>query len=96
MSAQPTVISITPAALGAVTAGINLRDIRVALPELEAACRAKIEVSEAFGELCKIIATKAGVCPQVLASYMNAVCKDTVAKREAQIKQLTLLFDELA
>jgi hypothetical protein len=95
MSAQPNVISITPAALGVVTSGINLRDIRAALPELEAACRAKIEVAEAFGDLCKIIAAKAGVSPQVLASYITAVCNDTLAKREAQLKQLTLLFEEL-
>lgn len=73
----------------------KLAEIRTALPQLEAACNAKIEVAEAFSDLCKLVAIKAGVNPAVLATYITAVVTGTDKKKAAQAEHLTLLFDEL-
>lgn len=78
-----------------LTKGIKLQEIRAAIPELEAKCNAKIEVAEDFSNLCKLVALKAGINPSVLATYITAVCNDTLKKKEMQTEQLTLLFEEL-
>ena len=97
MSAQPDLtIHVTDRGLSALSKGIKLAEIRTAMPQLEAACYAKIETAEAFADLCKLVALKAGVNASVLATYITAVCQDTLKKKEAQVEQLSLLFEGLA
>lgn len=86
---------ITPAALSNVSAGIKLSEIREAIPQLEAAYNAKVEVAEAFGDLCKLVAQRAGISPSLLGMYIAAVCNDTIERKQAQMEQLSLLFEEL-
>ncbi len=74
---------------------MKLGEIRDSMPQLEAACNAKTEVAEAFADLCKLVALKAGVNPAVLATYITAMCNGTDKKKAAQAEQLALLFDEL-
>jgi len=81
--------------LSELSKGIKLSEIRTAIPELEAKCNAKIEVAEDFANLVKLVALKAGINPTVLATYITAVCNDTLKKKEMQTEQLTLLFEEL-
>jgi hypothetical protein len=96
MSATPNnIIAITARDLGALSAGIQLSEIRKAIPQLEAACRAKVEVSEAFSDLCKVVAARANISPSVLATYINCYVNETLDKRQRQIDQLSLLFEEL-
>lgn len=78
-----------------LTKGIKLAEIRSAIPELEAKCNAKIELSEDFANCVKLVALKAGINATVLATYITAVCNDTLKKKEMQTEQLTLLFEEL-
>lgn len=89
------IINITAGQLSSLAKGIKLAEIRTAMPELEAACNAKIEVAEQFSDMVKLVALKAGVNPSVLATYITAACQDTLAKKEAQTEQLSILFEEL-
>ena len=88
--------NFTPAKISALRLGIKLSEIRAAIPELEAACNRKIDASENFANLCKLVALKSGIDASVLSTYINAVCNETLAKKENQANQLTLLFEEMA
>jgi hypothetical protein len=93
---QQNVISVTANQLSALTKGIKLGEIRQSMPQLEALCNHKIEATEEFSDLCRLVALKAGINPSVLATYITAVCNDTLKKKEMQTEQLTLLFEELS
>lgn len=96
MAGQPDLtVHVSSNQLKAVSSGIKLNEIRDAIPQLEALCNHKIEAAEGFSDLCRLVALKAGVNPSVLATYITAVCNDTLRKKEAQVEQLTLLFEEL-
>lgn len=96
MAATPSLtVHVTDKQLSALSKGIKLSEIRDSMPQLEAACNAKIEVSETFADLCKLVALKTGVDASVLSTYITAVCKDTLNKKQQQVEQLQLLFDEL-
>jgi len=95
MSEPALHMHVTDKQLSALAKGINLGEIRAAIPELEALCNRKIEVSEDFANLVKLVALKAGINAPVLATYITAVCNDTLSKKEKQTEQLTLLFREL-
>lgn len=96
MSSEPSLtVHVSSNQLSAMTKGMKLAEVRAALPQLEAACNAKIEVAEQFTDLVKLVALKAGVNASVLATYITAVCNDTLKKKEAQTEQLTLLFEEM-
>lgn len=94
--ASQTVINISGAGLQAAGNGMNLKEIRTALPELEAACNRAIEAAEDFGTLCQFIGLKAGTDPSVVKAFVSARCKETVAKSENKAEQLSLLFSEIA
>ena len=79
----------------ALGAGINLTALRKAVPELEAACNAKIEICEAFKNIVQVVAIQSGVLPGVLSQYITARCNDTVKKKAHSAQQLALLFDEI-
>ena len=76
--------------------GIKISEIKAACPELEAACNRKIDTAENFANLCKLVALKSGIDASVLSTYITAVCNETLAKKEKQAEQLTLLFEEMA
>lgn len=96
MGTPDLTVHVTDKQLSALAQGINLSEIRNAVPELEARCNAKINAAEKFTELVKLVALKAHIDTSVLSTYITAVCNDTLKKKEAQAEQLTLLFDELA
>jgi len=96
MAAPDLTVHVTDKQLSAMAQGIKLAEIRSAIHELEAACNRKIEANEDFQNVVKLVALKAGVNPSVLATYVTAVCNDTLKKKEAQTEQLALLFDELS
>ena len=78
----------------ALGAGINLSEIRKAIPELEAACNRKIEAVEDFADKIKIVGLSFGIIPSVLSQYIVARCTDTVKKKAQSAEQLSLLFGE--
>lgn len=97
MSAEPHLtVHVTDRQLTAASKGIKLSEIRAAQPELEALCNRKIEAAEDFSNAVKLQALKAGIDSSVLATYITAVCNDTLKKKEAQAEQLSLLFSELS
>src|SRR3990167_5450302 len=96
-----TEVKTTGAQLHSLTQGMNLgiikiSEIKAACPELEAACNRKINAAETFANLCKLVALKSGFDASVLSTYITAVCNETLAKKEKQAEQLTLLFEEMA
>ena len=88
--------NVTPGKVKAQQLGMKLNEIREAIPELEAACNRKIEAGEDFANMVKLVALKAGLDASVLSTYITARCNDTLAKKEKQAEQLTILFDEIA
>lgn len=78
----------------AISQGINLTEIKTAIPELEAACNAKMDAAERFKEVITVTAIKCGVLPGVLTQYITARCTDTVKKKSRSAEQLSLLFGE--
>lgn len=88
-------VHVTDKQLKAASKGIKLPEIKGAIPELEAACNRKIAAAEDFSNLCKLTALKAGVDASVLSTYITARCNDTLAKKENQAEQLTLLFENI-
>lgn len=88
-------VHVTTGQMSAMAKGIKLSEIRDAIPQLEALCNHKIEAADEFSDLCRLVALKAGVNQSVLATYITAVCNDTLKKKEAQVEQLSLLFEEL-
>lgn len=89
-------VHITDKQLSSLAAGINLSEIRRSIPALEALCNAKIQATEEFNDLCKLVSLKSKVNAQVISSYITAVCNDTLSKKEQQTEQLSLLFSELS
>ncbi|MCR4297479.1 MAG: hypothetical protein NUV75_01815 [Gallionella sp.] len=73
---------------------MHLNEIRVAIPELEAACNRAIEAGDEFGEPCKLVGLKAGTDPAVIKTFIAARCNDRVKKTESKAEQLSILFDE--
>lgn len=96
MSEPQLVVNVTEKRLHAASIGIKLQEIRAATGELEAACNRKREAAQDFTDLCKLVALKAGIDASVLSTYITAVCNETIAKKEKQAEQLSLLFEELA
>ena len=95
MSEQQTIINITDKGLSALGKGMRVNEIRMAIPELEAACNAAVEYAERFNDLCKLIGLKAGTDPAVIKTFITARCNERVAKVEARAEQLSILFDEI-
>ena len=96
MTAPALNIHVTDRQLSALSKGIHVNEIRGAIGELEAACNRKIEAAEDYSNVVKLVALKAGVDASVLAAYITARCNDTLAKKEKQAEQLSLLFSEIA
>jgi len=88
--------NVTPGLITALHLGIKISEIKSACPELEAACNRKIDAAENFANLCKLVALKSGIDASVLSTYITAVCNETLAKKEKQAEQLSLLFEEMA
>lgn len=89
-------INVTQQQLGAAAKGIVLREIKQAIPALEAACSRAIAAAEIFGDLCQFHALKGGVEASVLKAFISARCKKTTEAADAKASQLALLFDEFA
>ena len=87
--------AITEEQVRALGVGINLTALRKRVPELEAACNAKMEASEAFADVIAVAAIESGVIKGVLAQYITSRCNDTVRKKAISAAQLSLLFDEI-
>ena len=93
---EETIFSGSGKALQALGAGMRLAEIRIALPELEAACNRANEAAEDFTNLCKLVSLKASVDASVVKTFVTARVNETVAKTERKAEQLGLLFDEIA
>lgn len=78
----------------ALGAGINLTEIKTAIPELESLANRKIEAGEDFDAALTVCAIKAGVIKSVLSQYIMARVNDTVKKKSQSAEQLSLLFGE--
>ena len=75
--------------------GINLTQLRQALPELEAACHRKIESAEDYKNAIQVVALSSGIIPAVLSQYIQARVTDSVKKKARSAGQLQLLFEEV-
>lgn len=74
---------------------IDLSKIRDKLTELERLCKRKIDAADHFSEACTIVASKAGIRPDVLRQYVTARVNDKVDEYEKKAEQLGLLFEEM-
>lgn len=95
MSKAPDVtIHVTDKQIRALGQGLNLSEIRSAIPELEAACNRKIEAAEDFDAVLTMCSLKSGIIKSVLSQYIVARVTDTVKKKSQSAEQLSLLFGE--
>ena len=69
------------------------REIKRALPDLEAQCIKAIDAADSFKSACTAVAKRGGIDPAVLSAYIKARVSDGLEKQQTRATQMSLLLD---